>query len=231
MTIRGNFGDPRTERDIRSAKRFNFFALVVLIAALATAFLMYLELVHQQQQLQLKSKELADSTANLRRIRGELEAAQGSLADRQHVMEQQVQRINVSIENKDFDSAKHQANALAAQIAKTDSSGFTFVHLYMYRPQDAALKKIDDYLRDPNFLLIKQETMQNLPSWMGQRSAVYYYSTQAAAKATEIAGELSRLAGQPFDALLGKPADAPPAGRHDWIHIHYLGTSNPGRNP
>lgn len=227
MTIAGKFGDPRTERDIISAKRFNFFSLLVLIVAIAAAFLLYLQLLSQQRELEIKTKELADSTANLRRIRGELEAAQMSLSNRQVQMEQQLQMISTSIENDDFDSAKVQANVISEQLAQHDSAGLTLIHLYNWQPKPRTLHEINNYLKDPKFLLIKQETLTDLPAWMGRKSAVYYYSPDAAPKATEIAQNLTRIAGLPFEAVPGNKADAPPPGGHEWIHIHYLGASLP----
>jgi hypothetical protein len=227
MTIAGKFGDPRTERDILSAKRFNFFSLIVLIVVIAAAFLLYLQLLSQQRELEIKTKELADSTANLRRIRGELEAAQMSLSNRQVEMEQQLQDISTSIENDDFDSAKVQANVISEQLAQHDSAGLTLIHLYNWQPQPRTLHNINNYLKDPKFILVKQETLYDLPAWMGRKSAVYYYSAEAAPKATEIAHNLSRISGLTFEAVPGNKADAPPPGSNEWIHIHYLGASLP----
>lgn len=225
MTLQGNFGDPKTERDILSAKRFNFISLIVLVAAIAATFVLYLQLVSKQRELELKTQQLADSTANLRRIRWELESAQISLDQRDREMQQQLQTLSNSVENRQFDTAVKQASIINSQLARHDSTGLTLVHLYSYQPQRKVLHQINDFLLTPEYLLVKNQTLQELPDWMGNRSAVYYYTPQGEKKAKAIATELTSISGQTFDALPGNSHDAPSLDNHDWIHIHYLGAS------
>ena len=229
MTLQGKFGDPKTERDILSAKRFNFVSLIVLVAAIAAAFVLYLQLVSKQRELEHKTQQLADSTANLRRIRWELESAQISLDQRDHEMQRQLQTLSNSVENREFDSAMVQAGKINSRLAKYDSTGLTLVHLYAYQPLPKVMQQIKRYLLAPEYLLVKHQTLQELPEWMGQRSAVYFYSTQGEKKAKVIAAELSNNSGQAFEALPGNSHDAPSLDNHDWIHIHYLGASLPMR--
>ncbi len=226
MTLHGKFGDPKTERDILSAKRFNFASLVVLIMAIVAAFFMYLQLISQQRELEVKTQQLADSTAHLRRIRGELEEAQRSLAMREQRMEMQLENLSNSVEQRQFDSALVQATAISSQLARKDSTGLTFINFYAWQPQSSILSTIKSYLAAPEFILVKQETLQELPDWMGKKSAVYYYSKTAASKAETIAKQLSAMSGSSFEALRGDAQNAPQNGHHEWIHIHYLGGSS-----
>ena len=106
MTLAGLFGDPKTSRDIRSAKRFNFFALLVLMGVIVGGFLLYLQLVQKQHELEVKTQQLADSTARLRRFRSELEAAQSTLAQREQDVERQLQSLSHSVENRQFVSLR-----------------------------------------------------------------------------------------------------------------------------
>jgi hypothetical protein len=227
MTLSGRFGDPKTERDILSAKRFNFFALIVLICTMAAAFLLYMQLLHKQQELETKSQQLADSTANLRRIRSELEAAQRSLSQRQVEMEQEVQSLAESVENRQFESAVTKAEEINQKMARTDSHGITLVHLYSWQPQPTVLRRIGGILKEPDYLLVKDETLGELPDWMGRQSAVYYYSLDAATKAIVLAQKLTALSGQQFGAVLGDSDDAPQQNGYEWMHIHYLGARLP----
>jgi Rad3-related DNA helicase len=227
MTLRGKFGDPITERDVLSAKRFNFFALIVLIVVVTAGFLIGLQLLSNQRQLEQKTQQLADSTANLRRIRSELEAAQRSLAKREESMELQLQNLSNSVEKHDFDSAMLQANAINTELARHDSMGLTLVHLYSWKPQEAALKRIKEYLHAPEFMLVRHETLSDLPLWLGDRSAVYYYSPGVRLHATKIAAHLSKITDRPFVATAGVASDAPDYAQHVWLHIHYLGENPP----
>jgi hypothetical protein len=226
MTLHGKFGDPKTERDILSAKRFNFVSLLVLIMAIVAAFFLYLQLISQQRELEVKTQQLADSTAHLRRIRSELEEAQRSLAKREQQIEMQLENLSNSVELRQFDSALVQATAISSQLARKDSTGLTFINFYAWQPQSSALSAIKSYLTSPEFILVKQETLHQLPIWMGKHSAVYYYSNAAAPKAAAIAKQLSAMAGSPFEVLRGDAQNAPQNGHHEWIHIHYLGGSS-----
>ena len=228
MTINGKFGDPKTERDILSAKRFNFLALLVLIGAIASAFLLYLQLLDKQQQLELKSTELADSTENLRRIRGELEAAQGSLAAREQQIENQLQSLSSSVENRHFDSAMVQAKGINEQLARHDSAGLTLVQLYAWQPQAGILPKIKAFLAKPDYIIAVDSTLSALPEWMGKQSAVYFYESAAREKATTIATRISKITGRPFVAVAGNAQDAPQGGHHIWLRIDYLGNPASG---
>ncbi len=225
MTLHGNFGDPKTERDILSAKRFNLFSLIVLVAVIAATFVLYLQLVSKQRELEIKTQQLADTTANLRRIRWELEAAQIKLDQRDQEMQQQLQTLSTSVENRQFESAMVQAGKINSQLARHDSTGLTLVHLYSYEPQGKVLREINNFLLAPEYLLVKNQTLQELPDWMGNRSAVYFYTQQGEKKAKAIAAELTSISGQAFDALPGNSHDAPSLDNHDWIHIHYLGAA------
>lgn len=225
MTISGKFGDPKTERDILSAKRFNFFALIVLVLAIAAAFLIYLQLLNKQRELETKSQELADSTANLRRIRGELEAAQRSLSLREQQMELQLQSLSSSVENRQFDSAMVKASAINSQLAHSDSTGLTVVQLYAWKPRPGMLPRITSYLSNPEFIVASDSTLLKLPSWMGKQSAVHYYRNESATRAQEIANGLTQITGEKFLASPGNLHDAPARSHHQWLHIYYLGAS------
>lgn len=227
MTIAGRFGDPKTERDIMSAKRFNFFALIIMVIMVTTAFVLYLQLVNKQQELETKSQQLADSTANLRRIRNELEAAQESLSDRQVRLQQEVQSLTESVENHQFDSAVVKATNINLKMARTEAYGITLVHLYSWQPQARVLGKIDGLLQDPDFILVKDQTLTELPAWMGTSSTVYFYSPDAAVKARDLAKKLSAISGQPFAVLPGDSNDVPRQDGYRWMHIHYLGARLP----
>lgn len=226
MTLKGRFGDPKTERDIQSAKRFNFFALVILVGVIGCAFLLYLQLLQKQQELEVKTQELADSTAHLRRIRSELEAAQASLAEREQSIEQQLQSLSHSVENRHFDSALVMANRYAARRMDLDSSNLTVVHLYAWQPNPASLESMKNFLVEPYYLLARDETLQALPTWMGKISAVYYFSEETKGKAQRLASKLGRITRQPFVTMMGPPEDVPKNSRHPWIRIHYLGNQN-----
>jgi hypothetical protein len=225
MTLAGLFGDPKTSRDIRSAKRFNFFALLVLMGVIVGGFLLYLQLVQKQHELEVKTQQLADSTARLRRFRSELEAAQSTLAQREQDVERQLQSLSHSVENRQFDSAMVKAFRYAGQIAAKDSSEMLFVHLYAWQPQAKILRSIEKTLVEPDYLLIKAETMAELPTWMGNQSTVNYYSKEVEGKATSLAKQLTRLTKTPFIPELGPAEDAPQNTRNHWLRIHYLGTN------
>jgi hypothetical protein len=223
MTLAGIFGDPKTSRDIRSAKRFNFFALLVLMGAIVGGFLLYLQLIQKQHELEVKTQQLADSTARLRRFRSELEAAQSTLAQRERHVEMQLQSLSHSVENRQFDSAMVKANRYAGQIAAQDSSEMLLVHLYAWQPQTKILRSIEKTLVEPDYLLIKSETMTELPAWMGNLSTVNYYSKDVEDKANRLAKQLTRMTQTKFNPQLGPAEDAPQNTRNQWLRIHYLG--------
>lgn len=227
MSFTGKFGDPKTERDILSAKRFNFFSLIVLVLAIAAAFVLYLQLIAQQRELEVKTQQLADSTANLRRIRSELEAAQQSLAKREQTMENQLVSLSNSVEKRQFDSAMVKATAISSQIALRDSNGLTFVNIYGWKPKANVWEGISKFFSTPEYVVVKQEVLPDLPAWMGTRSTIYYYSKSAATKAESMAKTLSKRVGSPFEAKLADHQEAPKFGHHESMHIHYLGSSLP----
>ncbi len=225
MTLAGIFGDPKTSRDIRSAKRFNFFALLVLMGVIVGGFLLYLQLIQKQHELEVKTQQLADSTARLRRFRSELEATQSKLAEREQQMEHQLQSLSHSVENRQFDSAMVKANRYAGQLATKDSSALILVHLYSWQPQANKLKNVEKVLVEPEYLLVKEETVTELPTWMGKQSSVNYYSPSVEQKAIVLAKQLSKLTKTQFTPVQGPAEDAPKDARNQWIRIHYLGAS------
>jgi hypothetical protein len=225
MTLAGKFGDPKTERDILSAKRFNFFALIVLIGLIFAAFILYLQLVQKQRQLEIKTQELADSTENLRRLRSELEAAQSSLLTREKVIENQLQSLSNSVENRDFDSAMLMANRYNSQIAISDSTERMLVHLYAWQPQQKVMTEFQRFLVEPSYLLVKNETLEELPEWMGLHSTIYYYSPEIESRVRKLAIRLSKIARTTFTPVLGRAEEAPQNEHHHWIRIHYLGAN------
>lgn len=227
MTLAGKFGDPKTERDIRSAKRFNFFALIMLFLLLVGAFILYLQLVQQQHELEVKTQQLADSTAQLRRFRSEMEAVQSSLSKHEIKLEQQLQSLSNSVENRDYDSARTMASRFATQLAYHDSSGMLLVHLYSWQPKQQVLHHFEHFFVQPDYMLVLSENLQALPEWMGKSNAVYYYDAEVAPKARKIATQLTQIANAPFLALPGNPNDAPKSTNHQWIRIHYLGATPP----
>jgi hypothetical protein len=224
MTLHGNFGDPRTERDILSAKRFNFVALLVLFGLIVAAFLMYLQLLNQQRELQMRTQQLADSTASLRRIRSELEAAQKSLAERESRMEQQLQHLSTSVENHQFDSALVMAKGYSTQLAKKDSSETMLVNLYAWEPNPKVLHAFRHSLTEPEYLLANMETVALLPPWFDKQNTVHYYSEDAAPKAKELAIKLTKLSSVPFTLVKGNPDEVPKSDYHQWVRVYYLGT-------
>jgi hypothetical protein len=225
MTLAGKFGDPKTERDILSAKRFNFFALIVLIGLIFAAFILYLQLVQKQRELEIKTQQLADSTDHLQRLRSELEAAQASLATREKHMEDQLQTLTNSVEKRDFDSAVLIANDYSNRRAIADSADLMLVHLYAWQPQQRVMTEFKRIFVEPSYLLVKNETTQELPEWMGQQSAVYYYAPEIEPRVRKLALRLSRIARTTFIPVLGRPEDAPQNEHHEWIRIHYLGAN------
>lgn len=225
MTLAGLFGDPKTSRDIRSAKRFNFFALLILMAMMIGGFVLYMQLMQKQRQLEIKTQELADSTERLKRFRSELEAAQSTLAQREAQVEKQLQTLSNSVENRQFDSAMVIATRYAGQIASKDSSASLLVHLYSWQPQVRALHEIKRTLVEPNYILVKEETLPELPTWMGNQSTVNYYAADVEPRAKSLAQTLSKISKTSFAAVMGPAADAPQHARNQWIRIHYLGSS------
>lgn len=223
MTLHGNFGDPRTERDILSAKRFNFFALLVLIGLILAAFLLYLQLLSQQRELQMRTQQLADSTASLRRIRSELEAAQKSLVERESRMEQQLQHLSNSVENRQFDSALVMAKGYTTQLAKKDSSETMLVNLYAWEPNPKVLYAFRHSLTEPEYLLAKTETVAILPAWFDKQNSVHYYADDAEPKAKQLAIKLSKLASTSFALVKGNPDEVPKSEYHQWVRVYYLG--------
>ncbi|MFN8396369.1 MAG: hypothetical protein U0176_17220 [Bacteroidia bacterium] len=221
MTFTGNFGDPKTERDIRSAKRFNFFALGVLIVLILAAFILYLQLQQKQQELQEKSLELADSTDRLRRFRNELEAVQSKLAKREQETEHQLRQLTRSVENRQFDSALVMARGY--NLGPEAREKCIFVNLYVFQPAPKVVKTIQSMIVPPKFILSVQDTIDHVTEWMGDASAVYYYSNASARMAMELAIDLSKATGVHFKAIMGNAEDAPKYSSHQWIRIQYLG--------
>lgn len=224
MTFAGNFGDPKTERDIRSAKRFNFFALAVLIGVIIGAFVLYLQLQQKQQELRQKSRELADSTSRLRFFRNELEAVQSKLAKREQETENQLRQLTRSVENKQFDSALVMARGYNLPPQARDNC--VFVNLYVHQPAPKALKTIQSMLVPPKFTLSLLDTLDHVTEWMGNESAVHFYSNAAARTAIELAVDLSKATGVHFRAIMGNAEDAPKYSSHQWIRIQYLGETS-----
>lgn len=225
MTLAGLFGDPKTSRDIRSAKRFNFFALLVLMGMIVGGFLLYLQLIQKQRELEVKTQQLADSTARLRRFRSELEAAQSTLADREKQMEKQLDTLSNTVKDAQFDDAIEMANRYAGQLATKENNEMLLVHLYAWQPQKQSLQAIEQALVEPSFLLVKEETLQELPTWMGTQSTVNYYDPGVESKAKALATQLGKLSKVPFIPVMGPAEDAPQNARHQWIRVHYLGNN------
>lgn len=223
MTLKGRFGDPQTEKDIVSAKRFNFFALIVLIIVCAMAFLFYMELMQKKKELETKSMELADSTAILRKTRSELEAAQVALSRREEKVEKQLIKLTDQVEKKNFVAAVQTANDYSAQISKQDSSPAIWINFYAWKPDVSKLSLMRTYLLRQNFTLVKDEIVEERQKWLGNESAVYFYNPQMEKLAHEIASNLSQKSGTKFMIKEGRHQDIPSTPGVNWFHIHYLG--------
>ena len=85
-------------------------------------FLLYLQLIQKQRELEVKTQQLADSTARLRRFRSELEAAQSTLADREKQMEKQLDTLSNTVKDAQFDDAIEMANRYAGQLATKENN-------------------------------------------------------------------------------------------------------------
>jgi hypothetical protein len=222
MTLAGNFGDPKTERDIRSAKRFNFFALAVLVALVAAALWFYLQLNQKQRELEYKSRELADSTSKLSKIRGELEAAQRVLASNEKRIEGQLQDLSQTVEGGKFEAAVKLANSFTDDIAAKDPTQHAYVNLYAWRPDTGVFAKLNGFFSQRDYMVIRSETLSTFSKWIGDRSAVYYYNPKMKEEATKLASQLGNTTGKMFHAIQGAAHDAPSTD-HDWLNVHYLG--------
>lgn len=230
MTLAGNFGDPKTERDIRSAKRTNFIALALLLVLGTVMLYLIVRLAQQHQALEEKTQQLSDSTANLQRIRGELEAAQSLLVDRERQIQEQLIQLSRNVEDGNYADARAQATAITTRYESPSSSAPSImVHLYAYQPLDQALDAIRKYLSQPGFELVKEETLTSLPAWMGSRSAVFFYSKGSAATAAQVAQALSRATGVTFSPQAGNPDDVPADRQSEWLRIQYLGKELPAQ--
>lgn len=223
MTLKGAFGDPVTEKDIASAKRINLIALLVLMAMFVMAAIFYYQLQEKKQELERKTLELADSTARLNRMRGELVAAQEKLSQREHNVEQQLQALSSSVEQKDYTQAAALANTISVQMAEKKAKPKLWVNFYSWQPNSSAQSKAQDFLRKEDITIVKDQTFEEKPNWMAASSAVYFFDEGGQKMAQGIASKLSKLCGTPFAVERGDPSDVLPGRDYSWLNIHYIG--------
>jgi hypothetical protein len=230
MTLKGAFGDPITERDIASAKRINLIALLVLMLMFVLTGMFYYQLQEKKRELEQKTKELeqktqelADSTAWLERTRKELIASQTQLAQREQHVEEQLQELSSSVEQKKFTEAVALANKINVQLAAKQSKPKVWVNFYSWQPDIKAQSISRDYLRNEQYTVVKDETFKEKPNWMGASSAVYYFDKGGKLMAADIAARLSKLCGTPFQVEEGKRADSLASSDYSWLNIHYIG--------
>ncbi len=226
MTLKARFGDPKTEKDIVAAKRFNFFALIVLMIVCAAALIFYLELINKKRELETKSIELADSTAILQRTRSELEAAQVMLAEREEVVEDKLLKLADQVEQKDFTAAIQTANDYSKKLHQEDIERQCWINFYAWKPDPTQLPIIRTYLKRKNYMLVNDKVLKQHHKWIGTNSAIYYYSKGTKAIATDLAINLKRISGIKFEVLEGRPEDAVHTKKVDWFNIHYIGSKS-----
>jgi hypothetical protein len=197
------------------------------VLAIGGGFVLTLQLLSKQRELEQTKQQLRFYADSLRLIQHELEAAQRTLDLIDSSTEQELQDLSSSLEQQDYRNATKKAFTIKSAIERRDSAGLTIVHLYAWRPQNGALDSIQNYFQDPAYVVASNETVQDLPSWMGQNSAIYYSDEDISSRAKSMAEELSRRTGTRFVALPVKGKNAPDYDAHDWIRVNYLGDAAP----
>lgn len=214
----GKFGDPTTEKEVRTAKRVNYLSLLFLFGLLATSFYFFLQLQEKQEELAEKTEMLADSTDNLQRIRAELEAAQNDLEAREESTLTVLRNVTQLVEDEDYGRAKE----IAQEYEEWETAQRISLNVYSYGVGDSDRKAVQSYLQRMEHHVILNRNLTNPASWLQDSSTVLFYDVEMSDVAKRIANDLGEVTGEEFRIRMGSPGDAPKVEVRKWINIHHI---------
>ncbi|MEM0996416.1 MAG: hypothetical protein AAGN35_05030 [Bacteroidota bacterium] len=214
----GNFGDPTTENEVRTAKRINYLSLLFLVAVLAATFYFFRELQNKKAELVEKTQMLADSTDNLQRIRAELEAAQTDLEAREESTLTVLRNVTELVEQADYGTATQ----LAREYKSREASDRVSLNVYSFGVADRSRQAVDSYLREADHHVLLNREVENPASWLQDSSTVMFFHPNTEEAALRIANDLREVTGQAFRAAMGSPSDVPRVPDQQWINIHHI---------
>lgn len=217
------FVDPKTERNVQRAKRINFLSLLFLFGMLATSFYFFLQLQEKKAELVEKTQMLADSTENLKRIRFELEAAQGGLEAREESTLTVLKNVSELVIQADYEEAEEMVKQFSQ---KKERKREMSVNLYTFGVSMKDKREVSRYLDETEARVVVDSSLHQAPAWLPNQSTIYFYVAGAESTAKRLAEGLRTRTGISFITVLGPKSDAPAYHAGQYFNIHYVNSAS-----
>jgi cell division protein FtsB len=224
------FGDPRTDAQVKAAKRINTVALIFLVILLGSTFFYFLRLNHTKVALQASKSEIEvqkDSLAQLQsrqaRLIEELNSYKNNLSQLKHQSDSTLQALVATVKARDYGSAQTIAKEYDASSPPPSPTApeSRYVNLYLYRAPANAAKDIGGYLAEKGFQVLREAEFDKMERWLTPSSTVEYFRENDKPLAEELARALSRLTAHDFELQYTPSRNA--LDRPNWLNITLIG--------
>ena len=224
------FGDPRTDAQIRVAKRINTVALIGLIILLGSTFFYFVRLKNTKVALQdskteveVQKDSLAKLQAQQQRLNAELSSYKQMLEEQRRRTDSTLQALASKVNANDFQSARSIARDYqpVATAPEEKAPAKRFVNVYLYQAPEKDALVIHQYLAEHEFQVLRSSESQKVTRWLPPSSTIEYFRPEDKPQAEAIRQDLSRLTGTEFKAeftVSQNPADQP-----NWVNITLIG--------
>jgi cell division protein FtsB len=224
------FGDPRTDAQIRVAKRINTLALIGLIVLLGSTFFYFVRLKNTKVALQdskteveVQKDSLAKLQAQQQRLNEELNSYKQMLEEQRRRTDSTLQALAAKVNANDFKSARTIARDYqpVAAAPQEKAPAQRFVNVYLYQAPEKEAQAIRQYLSEHDYQVLRSSESKTVTRWLDPSSTIEYFKAEDQAHAENLRKELSRITGSEF--TIQHTASADPAAEPNWLNITLIG--------
>lgn len=134
--------------------------------------------------------------------------------------------VKSTIDGNEYSLAKDvQIEIKTQNIESSDKNSKFRVGFYALNVSEEKFRVALNYIKDSGYSIVAESLLKSKPTWMGDKSTVFYYDNSSKDKANDIAEGLSKITKSSFAIKRGAGLGVPRGQEKIRFFVHYLNAS------